>query len=108
MKADKQKFVCVFPDYIASGLWAYSKVSMPLEDLPISEELKEEINLMNIAYDQEETWKNIPERHDYDVWSYNLALKIKKELPDWEVEFLNNGNILGLDLPVNNRRSSLK
>ena len=98
---EQHKLVKIFPDYAAEGVWCKEGYPAYLTDLPVSEELREEIRLMARFYETEQDYMpGIDIRHDYILWAYKIACKIKKELPEWTVQFCNSDNELGLKIPV--------
>jgi len=88
------RYVKIFPDYMASGVWDWYGSCCDLNELPVSDRVKELINSMAIDFDScewieynGECHYTCPEGINYfwDERSKEIVAEIKKELPDWKV-----------------------
>jgi hypothetical protein len=113
--------ITVMADYCSTGVWSDATgAPIELDELDLSDEIKDELRKMISAYDA------LPTDYDSDdaavqltcdiqeeafsVWSWEIACKIKAEHPEWRVLFYNDTSPDGapaVDLPVSNYRSEV-
>lgn len=103
------KMVRVMFDYCASGIWDSDGSSVPLEWLPVSEATRELIDRFQRGLDTLPSHeKGTPEEERFADQCMGLgflgACNIKKELPEWKVNFYNYGSYY--DLPVDEYNDS--
>lgn len=102
------KKIVVFPDYSSNGVWGWDGVHLSLDELDLSESLKKELILLQHLYDSYDKSYSDEEpeiKINYAKLSFNIALKIKKEQPLWQVYFLNIDGYVDIkrDSEVSNR-----
>ena len=92
MERKMTRKIVVFPYYSANGVWDWDGIHLSLDELDISNSIKKELILLQTLYDSHDKSYNDEEpdvKINYAKLSFNIALKIKKEQPFWEVYFLN-------------------
>lgn len=85
----KEKLVRVFPDALANGIWDSEGRNMQYKNLPVSKEIIRDLKNMSALYDKHDQshFEITQKLYDFDVMSEEIAVKIKKELPEWRVFF---------------------
>ena len=95
---DMRKYLKLMADYCSSGLWDECGSNLEMDDLPIHFWLKRMINDWQAEYDclAFSTDESVPFGPNFDIESfskrgYALAVKLKQNLPDWEIEYCREG-----------------
>lgn len=101
-----EKKLKIMFDYEATGIWDFEGKCIPLEWVPCSQTTRDLItqfqhglNCMRINYDNDYTDEENQESEDYMFMGLQAAIALKKELPDWQINFYNYGCYF--DLPFN-------
>jgi hypothetical protein len=78
-------------DYSAEGVWAKSGGACGIDDLPVSQELRDRMMQWQDWYERSPLYM-IDEWNDLDIFSAegeSIARAVKAELPDWTVVYSN-------------------
>ena len=81
-----EKYVRLMADHCSSGVWDKDGCNIDLDSLPIHQWLKSMIIDWQRVFDREA----LEDSFDVDTFSkngYALAVKLKQNLPDWEVVY---------------------
>lgn len=89
-----KKYIKLMAEYCSSGLWDENGFCLDIDSLPIHFWLKRMIGDWQAEYDRLSfsTVEGIPYGANFDIESfskrgYALAIKLKQNLPDWEIEY---------------------
>lgn len=101
-----EKKLKIMFDYEATGIWNFEGKCIPLEWVPCSQTTRDLIsqfqhglNRMRINYEDDYTAEENQESENYMWIGLQAAIALKKELPDWQINFYNYGCYF--DLPFN-------
>lgn len=101
-----EKKLKIMFDYEATGVWDFEGKCIPVEWVPCSQmtrdlisQFQRGLNSMRINYDNDYTYEENQESEQYILIGLKSAIALKKELPDWQINFYNYGCYF--DLPFN-------
>lgn len=80
----------VFPDYCSNGIWDMNGRHLSYSDVPLSNKVVEDLKKMSSLFDKHDV-SYLDKRqteYNFSLMSYNIAVRIKKELPHYTVLFL--------------------
>lgn len=126
----EEKYIKVMFDYCSSGVWLKSGSNAEVEDFPLSVELQEKITRWVRNYDTAASYHmdldikypdkdKMPDNvcvameklkdacEHYFIKSVEIAIEIKKELPDWTVVIFNEYDNLGLPFSTDDYTSEI-
>ncbi len=93
--ASDSKYVKVMCDYLSTGVWDKNDRSMSVDDLPITFWLKQMLKDWQVMYDTQDIVEQVINGEytvvshldivDFSKIGYAIAVKIKQQLPDYEV-----------------------
>lgn len=83
------KWVRIMCDYSADPVWASDGTMIDLDDLPVTQELKQRLRAWEEIFDRQDLFASSP---SYDVAAFSrtgreLAREVKRQLPDWTVVY---------------------
>ena len=81
------KWVRIMCDFSADPLWGADGTMIDLDDLPVTQELRQRLRDWEEVYDRQDLFASSP---SYDVAAFSrtgreLAREVKRQLPDWTV-----------------------
>jgi hypothetical protein len=85
----KYKWVRIMCDYSADGLWDRDGSANTVDELPVSEDLKQRIRTWQESYDaiDDDPWKQPPvtDWSEFAKVGLEIAKSVKLNLPDWSI-----------------------
>jgi hypothetical protein len=89
------KYIRIMADYCADACWDRDGCSVSLDDYPLSEATKVRLREWQWFYDvfcmeyDPEAGRTFPDKQ-FELWGRELAIQVKRELPEYEVMYLGN------------------
>lgn len=86
MNLNEEKWVRIMADYSADGIWSKDGCGCDIEELPVTQELRNRILTWSLAYEYTDSVR--PSRVPPQFWVYEgleIARAVKCQLPDWVV-----------------------
>lgn len=84
------KYVCIMCDYGADGVWNKNGDEEARDWLPVTQDIKSRLQRWQEVYDSCQEFNAVNDI-TFMQEGLSIAIEIKKQLPDWTVEFFNLG-----------------
>ncbi|MBP7000023.1 hypothetical protein [Amaricoccus sp.] len=105
----RDKWVHIFCDYSADGVWEKDGGACCAEELPVSPELIERIRAWQMVYETNEIYRGVTEWEHEEQFcreGREIAHAVKAALPDWTVIYLDEGERPPARWPKGDREKS--
>lgn len=81
----QNKWVRVMTDYCADPVWDKDGCNAPIEDLPVSDDLRSRLSVWEDWFDLRHSDSPIPNYEEFVDTGFRLAAEVKRQLPEWTV-----------------------